>query len=188
MKNGEFSSFREISSLCVRVARDIPGVSGDLKTLSGSILILGAPGWGKTTLLRDLIRQKAKDGSHICVVDQRQELYPAGIPRENTVDVLQGCEKAQGIEMALRTMEPRIIAMDEITAEEDCRALLQGAWCGVSLIATAHAANLTDYLHREIYTPLVKQNIFEHIIVLHSDKSWTLERSKGWTTNGSARY
>ena len=188
IKNGVFSTFREVSSLCIRVARDIPCVSKDLKKLNGSILILGAPGWGKTTLLRDLIRQKAKDGIHICVVDQREELFPTGIPRENTLDVLLGCEKAKGIEMALRTMEPQIIAMDEITAEEDCKALLTGAWCGVRLIATAHAASLTDYLHREVYSPLVKQNIFEHIIVLRSDKSWSLERSKGWTTNGSVRY
>ena len=188
IKNGVFSTFREVSSLCIRVARDISGVSGDLKKLTGSILILGAPGWGKTTLLRDLIRQACQDGTHICVVDQREELFPAGIPRENTLDVLLGCEKAQGIGMTLRTMEPQIIAMDEITAEEDCKALLTGAWCGVRLIATAHAASLADFLHREIYSPLVKQNIFDHIIVLHSDKSWSLERSKGWTTNGSVRY
>lgn len=188
IKNGTVSSFREISSLCIRVARDIPGIAAELKSLSGSILILGAPGWGKTTLLRDLIRQKCADGLHICVVDQREELFPSGIPRENTLDVLQGCEKDQGIEIALRTMEPQLIAMDEITAEEDCRSLLQGAWCGVDLLATAHAASLADFLHREIYTPLVKQNLFNHIVILHSDKSWSLERSKAWTSNGSVRY
>ena len=188
MKNRAVSSFREISSVCIRVARDIPGIAGELRGLSGSVLILGAPGWGKTTLLRDLIRQKARDGLHICVVDEREELFPTGIPRENTMDVLLGCEKAPGMEMALRTMEPNIIAMDEITAEEDCMALLQGAWCGVTLFATAHAASLSDYLHREIYRPLVEQNIFDHIIILRSDKSWSLERSKGWTTNGLVRY
>lgn len=188
VKNGVFSAFREVSSLCIRVARDISGVSGDLNALSGSILILGAPGWGKTTLLRDLIRQKSRQGEHVCVVDEREELFPTGILREKTTDVLLGCSKPDGIEMVLRTMEPKVIAMDEITAEEDCRALLQGAWCGVDLLATAHAASLSDYLHRDVYAPLVRQNIFDHIIVLRSDKSWNLERSKGWTTNGSVRY
>lgn len=188
IRNGVLSSIREITSLCIRVARDIPGVSGSLESLTGSILILGAPGWGKTTLLRDLVRQKAKQGIHICVVDEREELFPVGMPRENTVDVLLGCEKSQGIEMALRTMEPQIIAMDEITAEGDCDALMRGTWCGVDLIATAHASSLSDFLHREIYSPLVKQNIFSHIIVLRKDKSWFVERSKGWITNGSVRY
>ena len=188
IKNGELTTIREISSLCIRVARDISGVSGDLESRSGSILILGAPGWGKTTLLRDLIRQKGKQGMHVCVVDEREELFPSGIPRENTLDVLLGCKKSDGIQMALRTMEPQVIAMDEITALEDCEALRQGAWCGVTLLATAHAASLSDYLHREVYAPLVRQNLFENIVVLHSDKSWSLERSKGWTTNGSARY
>ena len=188
IKNRELSTLRNISSLCIRVARDIPGVSEKLESLSGSILILGAPGWGKTTLLRDLIRQKSCQGLHVSVVDEREELFPAGLPRENRVDVLLGCEKAQGIEMLLRTMEPRLIAMDEITAEKDCQALMQAAWCGVTLIATAHASSLSDYLHRDIYSPLVRQNIFSHIVILRSDKSWYLERSKGWTTNGSARY
>ena len=187
IKNGELSTIREISSLCIRVARDIPGVSGNLESISGSILILGAPGWGKTTLLRDLIRQKARQGSHVCVVDEREELFPSGIPRENTMDVLLGCKKSDGIQMALRTMEPQIIAMDEITAQEDCQALQQGAWCGVTLLATAHASSLSDFFHRDIYAPLVRNNLFEKIVVLRSDKSWNLERSKGWTTNGLAR-
>ena len=90
--------------------------------------------------------------------------------------------------MLLRTMEPDVIAMDEITAAEDCRALEQAAWCGVTLFATAHASSLSDFLHREIYAPLVKQNLFENIVILRSDRSWYLERSKGWTTNGLARH
>lgn len=188
IKNGELSGLRNVTSVCIRIARDFPGGSGDLCMCSGSILILGAPGWGKTTLLRDLIRQKSQRGSHICVLDEREEIFPLGVPRGNRTEVLSGCPKAPGVEMLLRTMEPEIIAMDEITAAEDCRALEQAAWCGVTLFATAHASGLSDFLHREIYAPLVKQNLFENIVILHLDRSWHLERSKGWTTNGSARY
>jgi stage III sporulation protein AA len=90
--------------------------------------------------------------------------------------------------MLLKVMEPEIIAMDEITAQEDCLALRQAAWCGVSLLATAHASSLEDFLHREVYAPLVKLNLFENIVILRKDKSWYLERSKGWTTSGSVRY
>lgn len=188
MKNGELWSIREVSSLCIRIARDFPCVSEELYKLPGSILILGAPGWGKTTLLRDLIRQKSDAGDHVCVVDEREELFPEGSDCGSRTEVLRGCPKAHGIEMLLRTMEPQVIAMDEITAEQDCRALTQAAWCGVHLLATAHASGLNDFLHREVYAPLVKQNLFDNIVILHTDKSWHLERSKGWTTNGSVRY
>jgi len=188
LKNGVFSGLRAVSSLCIRIARDIPGVSKDLAHLSGSTLILGAPGWGKTTLLRDLIRQKSESGAHISVLDEREELFPPGIPQGERTEILRGCPKPRGVDMLLRTMEPQTIAMDEITAEEDCRALVQAAWCGVDLLATAHAASLEDFLHREVYAPLVKAHLFENIVILRSDKSWHLERSKGWTTSGSVRY
>ena len=188
MKNGEITGIRNISSVCIRIARDFPGISRDLGKLSGSVLILGAPGWGKTTLLRDLIREKSKSGKYISVVDEREELFPSGLHRGPRTEVLTGCSKSDGIDMLLRTMGPEIIAMDEITAEEDCLALQKAAWCGVTLLATAHAASLADYLHRNVYAPLVRQNLFDTIVILHRDKSWHLERSSGWTTNGSVRY
>lgn len=188
IKNGEVTGLRELSSVCIRIARDYPGVSRDLSTHTGSTLILGAPGWGKTTLLRDLIRQISAAGTHVCVLDEREELFPPGLPRERGTDVLSGCTKPQGADMLLKVMEPEIIAMDEITSEGDCDALIRAAWCGVRLMATAHAASLEDFLHREVYTPLVKLNIFDNIVILRKDKSWYLERSKGWTTSGLVRY
>lgn len=188
IKNGELGGIRNITSLCIRIARDMPGISRDLVDLSGSVLILGAPGWGKTTLLRDLIRSKSKQGKYISVIDERDELFPSGYDRGPRTEVLTGCRKAEGTDMLLRTMCPEIIAMDEITAQEDCLALEKAAWCGVTLFATAHASSLTDYLNRSVYLPLVKQNLFDTIVILHQDKSWHLERSGRWTTNGSVRY
>lgn len=188
IKEGRMAGIRNISSLCIRVARDFPGIGQAAAKLSGSILIIGAPGWGKTTLLRDLIRQKSHQGFQISVVDERGELFPTDFSRGERTSVLTGCPKAQGIELLIRTMGPQIIAVDEITAKEDCEALKAACCCGVSLIATAHASSLNDYLHREVYAPLVRQNLFEHILILHPDKQWHLERSGRWTTNGSVRY
>jgi stage III sporulation protein AA len=188
IKQGQMEGIRRITSLCIRVSRDFPGIAEPLALLSGSILILGAPGWGKTTLLRDLIRQKSSLGAHISVVDERGELFPAGVNRGSRTEVMTGCPKPRGIEILLRTMGPDMIALDEITAREDCEALRNGAWCGVSLIATAHAASLQDYLHREVYSPLVQQHLFDHLVILHPDRRWHLERSGAWTTNGSVRY
>lgn len=91
-------------------------------------------------------------------------------------DVLSGCMKKSGIEIVLRTMTPQIIAVDEITAQEDCTALLHAAWCGVTLLATAHAASRLDLERRTIYRTLLEQKLFENLVILHSDKSWLLER------------
>lgn len=188
MKAGKIDGIRKVSSLCIRVARDFPGLAEPLAALKGSLLILGAPGWGKTTLLRDLIRQQAAKGTQICVVDEREELFPKDFDKGSRTEVLTGCPKTQGIEMLLRTMGPDTIAVDEITAREDCEALRKAAWCGVNLIATAHAGSLADFLHREVYAPLVQQNLFDHLVILHPDRHWHLERSGTWTTNGSVRY
>lgn len=188
VQNGTIKGIRSPTSVCIRIARDIPGVAEKLADLKGSVLILGAPGWGKTTLLRDLIRIRSNAGTHVCVVDEREELFPSGFDRGARTEVMTGCPKNEGLDMLLKTMGPETIALDEITSEKDCVALKQAAWCGVELLATAHAAGMRDYLHREIYRPLVQQNLFETIVILHRDKSWHLERSGTWTTNGSERY
>ena len=78
--------------------------------------------------------------------------------------------------MLLRTMGPRWIAVDEITAGEDCEALLKAAYCGVKLAATAHAGSLDDFKKRPVYRPLVESGLFHHAMVLRQDKSWILER------------
>jgi stage III sporulation protein AA len=66
--------------------------------------------------------------------------------------------------------------VDEITAQEDCQALMQAAWCGVRLLATAHAADKKDLFRRSIYKPLAECGLFDTLIVLNRDKSWKVER------------
>ena len=173
--NGKITGIRDLSSLCIRVARDFPGIASAVPPLSASVLILGAPGWGKTTLLRDLCRQISRN-CQICVMDERGELFPEGIPRGTRMDVMSRCPKTEGIEIMLRTMGPQYIAVDEITAEEDCNALIHCANCGVHLLATAHAASMDDYLNRATYIPLIRQSIFRNILLLRPDKTFTLER------------
>ena len=73
-------------------------------------------------------------------------------------------------------MGPEVIAVDEITAEADTRALLQAACCGVELMATAHAGSLEDFCRRRIYRPLREANLFQTILVLGQDQSFTVER------------
>lgn len=175
IRNGTMDGIRSLSSLCIRVARDFQGIGESISALSGSILLLGPPGSGKTTLLRDIIRYRAKQHT-ISVVDERGELFPDGFSRGDRIDVMTGCPKRIGIETVLRTMSPAYIAVDEITATEDCTALEHAAWCGVKLLATAHAANIHDLQRRSVYRSLAKERLFEHILVLKKDKSWTEER------------
>lgn len=174
---GLVTGIRTATSLCIRVARAFPGI-GENAPKHGSLLILGPPGVGKTTLLRDLIRIRSQSDAAIAVVDERGELFPIGDifePGPRT-DILTGCSKAQGVQMALRTMGPRCIAVDEITAAEDCQALLSAGWCGVELLATAHAANCEDLKKRRVYRPLAESGLFEQAIILGRDKFWHMER------------
>jgi stage III sporulation protein AA len=91
-------------------------------------------------------------------------------------DVLSRCPKHIGINAVLRSMAPEWIAVDEITTEKDCESIIHAGWCGVKLLATAHAANILDLTSRPIYRPLVETKLFTNIILLDRDKSWKLER------------
>ena len=179
VKAGEMTTIRQPKSLCIRVAKDFPGIGIDPFRLQGSILIIGPPGSGKTTLLRDLARQAAENHM-VSVVDERRELFPGSFMLGKKMDVLSACPKRIGIQHLLRTMGPEYIVVDEITAAEDCEALLHACWCGVKLMATAHAASVSDLLLRPVYRPLVKYGLFDHILVLSRDKSWHEERMPAW--------
>lgn len=176
IKDNKIMGIRTPGYLCIRVARDFPGIANGAPVI-GNLLVLGPPGSGKTTLLRDLIRQRSNLGTgSVAVMDERCELFPIGMATGCRTDILTGCSKVQGIPMLLRTMGPSVIAVDEITDKADCIALEEAAWCGVSLLATAHAGSISDLKSRCVYRPLLESGIFENVIVVQRDKSWRLER------------
>lgn len=175
VRGGTVGGIREIRSLCIRVARDFPDIGKAAAAWGGSLVILGAPGWGKTTLLRDLIRIVSQEQC-VSVIDEREELFPEGLCRGKRMDVLTGCPKPAGIVMTLRTMGPACIAVDEITEPEDTRAIVQAAYCGVRLLATAHAPSSEAFRQRPVYRPLLEHGVFDTAAVLHADQSYHLER------------
>lgn len=142
---------RSFSSLAVRVPHAVPGCADGVwreVTEGGfhSLLVVSPPGAGKTTLLRELIRRLSEAGERVCVADERGELAGAGCDFDlgPHTDVMTGIPKAAAAGMLLRSMNPQIIAMDEIADEAEGEALLAAVGCGVSLLASAHGDCVGD--------------------------------------------
>ena len=206
MKNGELYNLRQVSSLALRVARELPGAAVPLlpglqeKGALKSTLILSPPGRGKTTLLRDLIRcisdGQGVQASRVGVADERGELAAmfGGLPQMKIgarTDVVDSCPKAAAMLMLLRGMNPQVLAVDEITAPEDVEAMEIAAGCGVVLLATAHAGSLEDLCHRPLYRRLMEENIFHRIVLIELSEGQRRYQISKWgedpCTVGSAR-
>ena len=105
------------------------------------------------------------------IVDERGELAAMyrGVPQLEVgahTDVLDGCPKALGITMLLRSANPQVIAVDEITAEEDLRAMLSAAHCGVALLATIHAANREELARKPLFARLLEMRVFQRMVTI----------------------
>ena len=174
-RSGETYGMKDITSLNIRVAHDVSIEPMRLRSrLDDNLLIIGCPGSGKTTLLRNCIRALSERGQCVCVADERGEI--AAFDLGQNVDVLRGCGKQAAIERLLRTMAPDWIAVDEISAEEDVRAVERTAYCGVKLLATAHASGVDELNKRGVYRQLIGSGVFPAALVLGRGWSFSEER------------
>jgi len=109
------------------------------------VLLIGEPDSGKTTLLRSIAQALAAQDKTVCVIDERREICPgATVPYEQktmAVDEISGLPKAMAVQMALRTLSPQFILLDELGGTEEVRALEQGMFSGAAIIATLHASS-----------------------------------------------
>ena len=181
-RGGEILTIQDLSSMTIRIAKAYPGAADTLypqlwdKGAFCSTLIIAPPGGGKTTLLRDLIRRLSDgDGAHpalrMAVVDERGELgavYHGAVQFDlgRHTDILTGVPKAEGISMLLRTMNPQIIAVDEITDSADIHAMSLAANCGVSFLATVHGRDLREIRQRKVCRELLEAELFTRFAVL----------------------
>ncbi|NLN41645.1 MAG: stage III sporulation protein AA, partial [Clostridiales bacterium] len=150
-------------------------------------LILSPPQMGKTTLLRDLSRQLSNGfsgfrGVKVGIVDERSEIAGCfqGIPQNDVgvrTDILDGCPKALGIIMMIRSLSPNVIITDEIGRPEDAMAIEDALNAGIKIITTAHSSGLEDARKRPILKSLLDKKVFQRVLVLgNSLGTGTLEK------------
>lgn len=187
MENGEIRTLKQINALNIRIAREQRGwgetVLPDLmeKGRFCHTLIVSPPGCGKTTLLRDIVRCLSERLFTVSIVDERGEIAPLreGVPQMDVgkcTDVLEGCPKAKGMILLLRSMSPDVIAVDELGRQEDVQAVHEVFHCGVRLIATAHGYDWDDIQNRPHLGTLIQEKLFERYVFLSDQKgTGTLE-------------
>ena len=182
MQEGICRNLRQLSSANIRISRENIGISDSVlqqivqSSTFCSTIIVAPPGAGKTTLLRDLVRNLSNgteqlSASRVAVVDERGEIAGAyhGVPQLSIgchTDILDGAPKSVGIPMLLRSANPQIIAVDEVTAREDLQAMMQAANCGVTLLATIHAADLQELKRKPLFAKLLALQVFEKTITI----------------------
>jgi stage III sporulation protein AA len=187
IQDGQIKNVKDFNGLNIRVAKEVRGCSNHiikhiLKNNSEiyNTLLIGPPQCGKTTILRDVARTISNgdesldcSGLKIGIIDERSEIAACckGIPQNDVgfrTDIMDGCPKALGMEMLLRSMSPNIIITDEIGTNGDKDAILKVLNSGVKIIASAHGYNITELKMREELLALLKSGAFERYIVLSS--------------------
>ncbi|OPX85048.1 MULTISPECIES: stage III sporulation protein AA [Pelotomaculum] len=186
LDGGKIRTLKYLSGCNIRLARAVTGAASSLlpyllNNSRGDIfhtVLVSPPCCGKTTMLRDLIRQLSNgvpelgfSGLTLGVVDERSEIAGCykGVPQLDVglrTDVLDGCPKAEGMMMLLRSMSPRVIAVDEIGRGEDVGALEEVLNAGVKVLATAHGKNLAELAERPALGRIIRSKIIERFVIL----------------------
>ena len=178
VRDGEINSVTDITSMNVRIARFIKGVSAELidkiKYSFGGLLIAGSLSTGKTTMLRDIAYRVSMGigckRMRTCIIDERGEI--SGTEDSGTYtgmcDILLNYPKGKGIISAIRSLSPQLIVVDEVGTREDAAAIALGANAGVNIIATIHAGDITELIRRPQARLLLDTGAFDRIIMMNS--------------------
>jgi len=184
VEGGQIKTLKNIWSLNVRISREVIGAATPVlpylvcRQAIYHTMLFSPPRCGKTTLLRDLIRQISNgvpdlnlSGLTVGVVDERSELAGCyrGVPQRDLgarTDVLDGCPKSKGMIMLVRAMAPQVVATDEIGRQEDVAALEEILHAGVKVLFTVHGASLAELANRPALAYLFRLNVVERFVLL----------------------
>ena len=204
ISKGEVRTIKNISSLNIRICKEIVGASNKVMRLITennrvyNTLIVSPPKWGKTTILRDISRNLSNGmyqinlkGKKVTIVDERSEIAACynGVPQMNVgirTDVLDNCLKKAGMIMAIRSLSPEVLICDEIGTDSDLEALNMAFNSGVNIIVTVHGYDIDDIYNRRIFKELIDNCILERVILLSNkkgvgtiEKIYKVNRGKG---------
>lgn len=184
LSQGEVRTIRNISSLNIRICREVKGCSNEvMKFITENnrvfnTLIVSPPKCGKTTILRDIARNISNGmpinslmGKKVSIIDERSEIASCfnGIPQLDVgirSDILDNCLKKDGMIMAIRSLSPDILICDEIGTDGDMEALNMAFNSGVNIIVSIHGYSIEDIYRRRIFKDLLENSILDRIIVL----------------------
>lgn len=189
-EDGRVLGVRGLSSINLRIAHQAEDLQAQIARWIGtdepqSTLLLSPPGYGKTTLLREWVRYFSDRGFTAAIADERSEIAALadGVPQlavGRCTDVMEGCSKWQAAVMLLKTMSPALLALDEITAPEDAKAVSLCTHCGTAVIACAHAAGLDDLRQRPIYRELLALGAFHQAVIIEKQDGQRVYRMERW--------
>ncbi|MDE7079572.1 MAG: Flp pilus assembly complex ATPase component TadA [Clostridia bacterium] len=164
IKNGKLSAVKNITSLCIRIPHYIEfhdkRIDSIIKNF-GNTLIISKPGYGKTTLLRYMIKSLSDDGYNVLALDERGELSGISdgkltIDLGECTDIALGIPKITAYASQVRSMRPDIIATDEIFGEKEIDCIIDCVRCGVKVIATVHSDDLANLKRSVLYSKLLE--------------------------------
>lgn len=166
--NGQVVTIKNITSLNLRIPHKVEGCANEIYKhvyFDGKVcdtLIISAPSYGKTTILKDLAENLSKENmGAILVVDERSEF--CGVVGEN-IDIIKNCSKSYAFDYGIRSMSPKVIITDELSAKSDWECVKKAVTCGVNVIASCHADSVEDLINKHEFC-----KVFSRYVILNSN-------------------